>query len=183
MKTVYVAWLRGINVGGNKQVKMELLKKVFVALGFENVRTYIASGNVLFETNTLQTDTLVARIEDALIKNCGFEIRVMVRTVRELELLVKRNPFKEDQWEIGDKLYACFLEKSITDAQKKNLELLQTEVDTLEMFDTDVLLFARKNKGKSLISTNLLEKKLKMAGTMRDWNTVKKMVELGSVLS
>src|SRR4051812_4331032 len=93
----YVALLRGINVGGHKPVKMEGLKKSFEAVGFEKVKTVLASGNVLFETEVADEEVLVAQIGARLKKDLGHEVGVLVRSMEEIQSLVERNPFKKIQ--------------------------------------------------------------------------------------
>jgi uncharacterized protein (DUF1697 family) len=87
----YVALLRGINVG--RPTKMEDLREVFESLGYDGVRTVLASGNVIFETRKTAVGTLMRRIEDALEKAFGYRITVVVRPLAELERLRKKNPF------------------------------------------------------------------------------------------
>ena len=90
----YVAFLRGINVSGQKIIKMENLREMFSSFGFKNVTTYIQSGNVLFETAKTNAQTLTKKIESGLQKALGYDVTVLVRTVDEMVEIVKRNPFK-----------------------------------------------------------------------------------------
>lgn len=92
--TTYVAFLRGINVGGNKMVKMEALRKAFESAGFDDVKTLLNSGNVLFETATTNTEALAQRIGEALKKTFGFEIGVIIRSVEEVRRLAHTDPFR-----------------------------------------------------------------------------------------
>src|SRR4051794_34349410 len=93
--TKFVALLRGINVGGNKMVKMDDLKKWFAALGFKNVKTILNSGNVLFESADDDEDAVVKNIADKLKTQLGHEIGVQVRSIEEIQKLADRNPFKK----------------------------------------------------------------------------------------
>ncbi len=104
---MYVAFLRGINVGG-KTVKMDILKKSFEEIGFANVRTLLASGNVLFESETSDEPVLVRQIESKLREVFGFEIIVQIRTKEYLHELILANPFKEGG-SVDVKLYVSFL--------------------------------------------------------------------------
>src|SRR4051812_15074952 len=89
----YVALLRGVNVGGNTKVNMAELRAVCERLGFENVKTYINSGNVVFETGKANTDKLAVQIHDAILSEFGIDTSVMVRTAAELQQVVANNPF------------------------------------------------------------------------------------------
>src|SRR4051812_37561516 len=98
--TKYLAFLRGINVGGNQIVKMPELKKVLEKLGYKNVKTFLASGNVAFETAKEdfakdKTAVLVSLLEQELKKKFGFEILVILRTHQEIQKIIKADPFKD----------------------------------------------------------------------------------------
>ena len=90
----YVAFLRGINVGGRGILKMKDLARMFVSAGCENVRTTIQSGNVIFEARAKNADTLHRKVEKRLRDHLGMEVKVLLRTVREVENLAKLDPFK-----------------------------------------------------------------------------------------
>jgi uncharacterized protein (DUF1697 family) len=109
----YVALLRGINVGGHKRVSMERLKKAIEALGFRNVKTLLASGNVLFDAPARARAALAARIERQLAKTLGHEIGVLLRTREELAALARLNPFRSIRVTPRTRLFVTFLpEKS-----------------------------------------------------------------------
>src|SRR5437773_6771078 len=93
--TRYVAFLRGINVGGRKLIKMEALALMFRSAGLKNVRTHIASGNVIFASASANKAALTRKIEKALARELGYEVPVILRTLAELESLARRNPFKK----------------------------------------------------------------------------------------
>jgi uncharacterized protein (DUF1697 family) len=92
---IYVALLRGINVGGHKLIKMKELARIFADAGFKNVRTYVASGNVIFESGSANRAALTRKIEKALQKALGYDVTVVLRTLSEIESIVNRNPFKK----------------------------------------------------------------------------------------
>src|SRR2546423_3593288 len=91
----YVGLLRGINVGGNRLIKMEALAKVFDAAGWRNVRTYVQSGNVIFDCGETDPRTLAKKIERKLAKAFGHEITVVVLELASLASMAQRNPFKK----------------------------------------------------------------------------------------
>src|SRR2546428_8366057 len=93
----YVAFLRGINVGGKKLIKMEELSRAFGSLGFKHVRTFIASGNVLFEAAETDADVLARKIEKKVLKSFDEHVTVILQTVAELEKIVRRNPFRSEE--------------------------------------------------------------------------------------
>jgi uncharacterized protein (DUF1697 family) len=103
----YVAFLRGINVGGKNKVEMRTLHEMCAALGYENVVTYINSGNVIFETNETDDNALAAEIERAIQIEFSLDIKVMARTIDEIRNIVKNNPF-DRQFENDKNLHFCF---------------------------------------------------------------------------
>src|SRR5438552_19199303 len=107
--TKYIAFLRGINVSGQKLIKMEDLSRMFAEFGFHNVKTYIQSGNVIFETAEPNPDTLTEKIEQGLHESLGYEVTVILRTFLEVEDLVKRDPFKGTKADGNAKMYVTFL--------------------------------------------------------------------------
>src|ERR1700722_15591899 len=94
--TTYVAMLRGINVSGHKIIKMERLREAFAELGFKNVRTYVQSGNVVFETEDAAAG-LSAKIEKKILKDFGFDVPTLTKWGTEMAEIVKRNPLVKDK--------------------------------------------------------------------------------------
>lgn len=174
----YIAFLRGINVGGNAIIKMDALAKVFSSLKFKNVRTFIASGNVLFEAAESDAKTLEAKIEKAIKKAFNLDVTVMLRTRTELEAIVKRDPFGKKVSDENWKLYVVFLKDEPTAATKKALVGLSGEMETYAVSDREVYCALRKDHPKPTFSGNFIEKHLKVSATARNWNTVKKIVKL-----
>ena len=109
----YVALLRGINVGSHT-VKMADLKILFQSLGFEDVTTYIASGNVLFKNTEKNIENLEKTIEEALKNTYRFTIAVMIRTTEEMEQLVADSPFDEENTTV--KKYVTFLKSELSES-------------------------------------------------------------------
>src|SRR5437899_1250106 len=107
--TKFAAFLRGINVGGNKLIKMDDLKKCFAALGFKNVKTILASGNVLFESSDDDEDALAKKIADKLKAELGHDVGIQIRSIDEIQNLADRNPFKKIKVTPETRLYITFL--------------------------------------------------------------------------
>ena len=105
----YIALLRGINVSGQKIIKMEALKNIFESLKLKNVKTYIQSGNVIFDASEKNSVLLNERIEKHLNKSLGYKVSVMLRTVTELGEIIKLNPYKKIDIDKDIHLYVSFL--------------------------------------------------------------------------
>lgn len=92
-KIKYIALLRGINVGGKNLIKMNDLKQLFKSMDFENVRTYIQSGNVIFESAEKNESTIAKKLERSLLEQFEDDVLVFIRTIPEIEAILKLNPF------------------------------------------------------------------------------------------
>ena len=177
MMTKYVAFLRGVNVVGKNKVKMETLREMFAAHGFENVKTYINSGNVIFETAEADDKKLAAKIEKAIEKEFSLNIRVMVRTIDEIEDIIKNNPF-DGQFENHKDLHVLFLDEELA-AEKR--ELLLSNNNENEMFavrNCEIFCLLRVGFSDSLLGKDYIGKKLKVPTTARNWRTVNKIAAI-----
>jgi uncharacterized protein (DUF1697 family) len=174
----YIALLRGINVSGQKLIKMEELRKIFEDTGFKNVRTYIQSGNVIFDAPKTKNESLAAKIEEHLNKVFGYEVKVVVRTAAEVEEIVKNYPFGKVKDHDNCKIYVSFLEAEPDKNKAKELASLSSDGEMFHIKGVNVYLLCRKNFMDSLISKNIVEKTLKVKSTTRNWNTVNKLLTL-----
>lgn len=172
----YVALLRGINVGGNNMIKMETLRATLVSLGYENVKSYINSGNLFFETAKTDDGKLAKTIHDAIEKEFGFDISVMVRTIPEIEKIVASNPFA-GQFENDKYVHVFFLNDKLTDAQKALLLEQGNENEIFVIFDRHVICMLKIHILDSAVGKGFIDKKLKVAATGRNWRTVNKLLE------
>lgn len=172
----YVAFLRGINVGGKTIVKMEELRKVFFGLGFENVKTYIQSGNVLFETDERNEAKLTAKIKQAVEENF-FKTPVMIRSIQEVADAVKNNPFADEDFE--DKLFhLVFLAEKLSDEKAAMLLSNNSEKEKFAVRNREVYCLLRDGAAGSLLGKKYIDNKLKTPATARNWRTMKKILEL-----
>ena len=178
----YIAFLRGINVGGNKIIKMEELRKEITSLGFEKVETHIQSGNLIFESKEKNQTTLIKQLEDHLLKWKNFEVIVCLRTINELVEVAKIAPFEEGGLEKNPNLryYVTFLKEKPSEEKIKLLLTFQDERLTMKVIGNEIYSVWIKGEDKHPFSNNFIENKLKISATTRDWKVVKKIVELYS---
>ena len=174
--TKYIAFLRAINVGG-RNVKMDRLREIFESLGFSNVETFIASGNVIFETNSKDADKLEKTIEKNLKETLGFEVATFLRTDSELAEIAKHKPFKQFQLDSASALNVAFISDPLDDKEKKSLIALKTDIDDFHVHGREVYWMCLKKQSESKFSNVMLEKMLGMKSTMRGINTIKKMAD------
>lgn len=172
----YVAFLRGINVGGKNKVKMETLRETCASLGFEHVKTYINSGNVIFETAQSDDKALAEKLEKAIEKEFALRIKVMVRALSEIEELVKNNPF-EGQFDNDKNLHVFFLDEELP--EEKRAQLLSNNSENEQYFaaNREIFCLLRVSVLDSLMGKDYIGKKLKVSATARNWRTVNKILE------
>ncbi len=173
----YVAFLRGINVGGKNKIKMETLREVCTSIGFENVKTYINSGNVIFETRKTDDKKLAAKIEKAIEKESGLQIKTIVRSISEIENIVKNNPF-DGQFENDKDLHVFFLDEEISDEKCEMLLSNNNENEIFAVNKHEIFCLLRVSVLDSLMGKDYIAKKLKIPSTARNWRTVKKILEI-----
>lgn len=169
----YIALLRGINVGGNTMIKMTELKAVFAKCGFENIVTYINSGNVAFDGEDVELN-LVARIEQAIEANLGKQIPVMVREQRHIQTILDNNPFA-GQFESHKEMHVLFLKKGMPLDKQQHLLANQTEGESFAALGREIYCHLRLGVANSLLGKGFIEKKLKLEATGRNWRTVQRL--------
>jgi uncharacterized protein (DUF1697 family) len=172
----YVAFLRAINVGGHI-VKMDHLRQLFETLGFSNVETFIASGNVIFDSTSKSTKALERKIESLLAKTLGYRVDTFLRSTSELANIAKYKPFEESELNTdGNTLYVIFTADELSAESKMKLGSFRTEVDDFQANGREVYWLCRTKFSDSKISGAQLERTMGMPGTMRNANTVKRLV-------
>lgn len=173
----YIAFLRGINVSGQKLIKMEVLKTYFQLPGFENIVTYIQSGNVLFDTQETDVIGLGSLIEKQLSTQLGYEVPVVLRDLDEIAAVIEKNPFREQMDIPGKKLYVVFLSGTPEVGLHVSIDAYKNAQEEVIILDSEV--FIRTDGiGNSKLTITLFEKKLGHTATMRNWATVNKVVKL-----
>lgn len=173
---VFVALFSGINVGGNRIVKMAELAAFFGQLGFRDVKTYVQSGNVVFRAEDVDAGTLASKIEAAFEKKWGFHSRIMVRDVDWFRRLVAANPYPEAA-DAPKTLHAYALEREPTSEEIARLAEKCTGPERFEVRRDVLYLHAPDGLGKSVFA-NLIPRVLKVPGTARNWRSVQALLEM-----
>ena len=173
--TRWIALLRAINVGGHT-VKMERLRTLFVDLGFANIATFIASGNVIFEAAASDAQTLERRIEQHLQHSLGYAVATFLRTPAELAAVAQHQPFAPaDLADETNALYVAFLPAPPTAAAHAALLAYRSAVDDFHVHGREVYWLCRTKISDSAFSGARLEKAIGMPATMRNITTVRKL--------
>lgn len=175
----YVAFLRGINVGGNKLIKMADLREVFAGSGCRNVSTYIQSGNVIFEAKEINADAVARKIEKQIQQSLGHEVTVMVLTAAELKACVKGDPFKNIQSDEDAVSFVTFMSAEPIKRPRLPFIIAKENVEVLAIRNrTAFIVCRRKPNGTFGFPNAFLEKELGVAATTRNVRTVMKILEL-----
>ena len=175
-----VCMLRGVNLGGHNQIKMDALRVLCGSLGLKDAQTYAQSGNVVFRTEERNLVRLSERIESAIGKKFGFRPDVVLRSASDLKEIVARNPFAKRLGLDPAKLAVIFFKE--TPGTEACVNLLQMKADDEEVHTVgrEFYIYFSRGMGKSKLFA-AIGRKLK-AGTARNWNTVTKLLEMANQL-
>ncbi|WP_409344490.1 DUF1697 domain-containing protein [Paenibacillus sp. MBLB4367] len=177
--TIYIALIRGINVGGNKKIKMAELKSSLQAMGLGRVQTYIQSGNALFESEE-EAEPLRRRIEREIHTAFGMTVTVILRTAEELNRLIANCPFAADSLTEGQSIHVTLMTET---ASQKTVDLLSTSErghDEYHVHGQEIYFLFRQSVLDSKLAANL--QKLGDTATSRNWNTIVKLAALAKAM-
>lgn len=174
----HVAFLRAINVSGKNLIKMEDLKKIFESLGFKNVRTYIQSGNVIFESSEKNKDLIIKKSESAIHKHLGNDVLIFLRTASELEEIINKDPFKKIKTAPSTKLYFSFLRKEIINKPKLPYQSAKKDIEIIEIENCDLYCITPEINGRFGFPNNFVEKEFGVSATTRNWKTITKILSI-----
>jgi uncharacterized protein (DUF1697 family) len=170
--TIYIALLRGINVGGNNIIKMQDLRTLLQERGLENVNTYIQSGNIVFRSEK-SAEQVQILIEQEIKNKYGYSIHVIVRTASEWDESMKNCPYPTETLGDGESVHLTLLGKEISKEEIEQLLQFQSDSEECLINDKEVYLYLRKSILDSKISNQL--QKLGIPVTSRNWKTIKKI--------
>jgi uncharacterized protein (DUF1697 family) len=174
--TKHIAFLKAINVGSHT-VKMDHLRNLFEKMGFENVETFIASGNVVFETKFQSVDSIKREIEIELEKSLGYKVATFIRTLKELKEIAEYRPFNES--DLNNKqnyLYIGLLDNQPDKEALKKALALSDKANEFGFDKRELYWLCRKNFSDSGITGKTLEKALGMETTIRNSTTIRKLI-------
>ena len=178
---VLICFLRGVNVGGHAKIKMDALRSLFVALKFEEPRTYVQSGNIVFKTSERNLRRVAGRIKQAITKKFACSPEIMLRTVAELRAVVSINPFARRANIEPGKLHVFFLSAQPAKNAEENLRQLAIRPEELHLIGRELFIYFPNGVGKSKLPWARLDKALETPGTGRNWNSVTKVLEMAEL--
>ncbi|MCU0459460.1 MAG: DUF1697 domain-containing protein [Bacteroidales bacterium] len=178
--TTRIALLRSVNVLGKNMIKMPELALAFEKAGFRNVRTYIQSGNILFETDEESADLLSAKIRELISKKFGLTIQAVVLAPQELADIIAQNPFVKKAGIDLSKQHVTFLDRDTDPEKAEKLLSYHYPPDEIIIGSRAVYVHCPDGYGRTKYHNNFIEKKLEANGTSRNWNTCLKLLEMCS---
>jgi uncharacterized protein (DUF1697 family) len=176
--TAYVALLRGVNVGGHNRIAMPELRQLLDSLGHTDVATHLQSGNAVFRSGRRPTQ-LATEIEAAIAERCGLDVTVFVRSRAELDGVVRANPLPEAAAE-PSKLLVAFLSATPARGRAEALEQEWSGPEQVRGGDGVLYVWYREGVGRSKLTNALLDRRLGVETTSRNWNTVTKLLEMAA---
>jgi uncharacterized protein (DUF1697 family) len=177
---VFIAMLRGINIGPHKRMKMEKLRASCQALGFDKVQTFIQSGNVVFQAAQMSSPVVSKKLEARIVTDFGFSADVIARTQDEMKKIVKNNPFLKDPSLDPAKFHVVFLSEKPQAAALKRLETLTLAPDKLRHSGKEIYFYFPNGVSGSSVWKHPLDRVLSVTSTMRNWNTVNSLYEMAA---
>lgn len=179
---VFVSMLRGVNVGGHNQIKMEALRALYRSLGLRDAQTYIQSGNAIFGADDADSAPLARRIADGIERRFGFRPGVVVRTSSDLRKAVAGNPFPAQAAADPGRLVIVFPDADASQEAKDKALRINVGPEVLRIAGREIYIYYPNGQGRSKLTLPLVEKALGTSGTARNWNTVAKLLDMAERL-
>ena len=173
----YVALLRGVNVGGNTMLKMADLRSAMCDAGFENVVTYINSGNIAFDTRKSAGSTLKKKLEKLIEAKFKKNVPVMIREQREIDAVIAHDPFA-GEYASHKEMHVLFMNDDLPAEKLKQLSEAATDDERFAVKGREIYCHLKAGVAHSILGKGFFEKKLKVSVTGRNWRTVEKLAEL-----
>lgn len=174
----YISMLRGINVSGQKKIRMEELQALYESLNLKKVETYIQSGNVIFDSPKLDALEVSKLIEEEIEQVYNFSLAVFIRTRKDFQRIIQNNPFLTGRKEDIARLYVTFLSQAPTEAAVDELKTPGNDPSEFYIFNKEIYLFCPIGYGTTKLSNNFFERKLAVTATTRNWKTVNRLYDM-----
>jgi uncharacterized protein (DUF1697 family) len=175
---IYISILRGINVGGNRRIKMDALKQLCVRLGFVQVQTYIQSGNIIFQSILIDEIEISEVLKNAIEQEFGFDVPVITLSKIGLQNIIQANPYSKDTTKNSDFFHVTFLAEI---PKSEALELLKSVIPKNEIFEVvqnAIYLYCPNGYSNSKLMNTFIENKLQISATTRNWKTVNELYKI-----
>ncbi len=177
---VFIAMLRGVNVGG-RRIKMDALRKLCPALRLRDACTHLQSGNLVFRADG-EGAAIARRLETAIEREFGFHSDVIVRTTEEIREVISRSPFGARGLE-PSKILVYFLAGEPSAEARTKISRMETSPEELHMHAREVFIYFPNGMARPKLSMAAVDRALQVPGTGRNWNTAVKLLEIAESLS
>jgi uncharacterized protein (DUF1697 family) len=176
----FISMLRGINVSGQKKIRMAELSDLYKSLNLVDVETYVQSGNVVFNSTEGDAAKLSELIEAQIEKVFGYAVPAFIRDASYFQHIIDGNPFLKEKNEDPAKLYVTFLYSVPSESRLSDLAIPTGEAAEFAIGDKEVFLFCPNGYGRTKLSNNFFERKLDVPATTRNWKTVSALYKMAS---
>jgi uncharacterized protein (DUF1697 family) len=175
----YISFLRGVNMAGHNSIRMNDLSELYRDLGFDDPKTYIQSGNVIFSNyEDLSVPDIAIKIEKAIFEKFSYKIAVIIRTPEELRKIISNNPFLcEDNFD-PSRNAVMFLSENPMEAQINKVINIDYTPDKFKITGSEIFIYCPNGFGKTKLYTNFFEKKMGVTGTARNLKTIDTILDL-----
>lgn len=180
MQQVYISFLRAINVGGNNLIKMQQLKLLYQSLHFKNVTSYIQSGNIIFVAPKSNTNLLAAEISKQIKLGFGLDVKVLVLSLNSYKKIINNNPYLKSNYSDIKKIYITYFSNKPNLAGLKEIENLKHTNELISITDNAAYLYYSEGYANTKLNNSVLENKLKVIATTRNWNTSLKILDIAN---
>ena len=178
-KTItYISLLRGINVSGHNKLKMDALKKMYEKFGFKKVKTYLQSGNIIFQNTDCNHNKLDQLISMQIKKDFELQVPVTVLTVDQMERIIKNNPFLKDLTKDISFLHVTFLASQPEDYDNESITSRIAKGEDIVITDSAVYLYCPDGYGKTKLTNSFIESRLKVSATTRNWKSANEILRI-----
>jgi uncharacterized protein (DUF1697 family) len=175
---IFIALLRGINVSGHNMINMNALKTCFQELDYQNVKTYIQSGNIVFQSLMEDTYMIAERIKQKIEKEFGFSVPVLVIPIDYLEKVIYQNPLLNDSIKDPAFFHVTFLYSDQYLPTFDQIESRKKENEAIILQHDVIYLYCQDGYGQTKLTNSLIESKLKVGTTTRNWKTVNELYKI-----
>jgi uncharacterized protein (DUF1697 family) len=181
--TTYISLLRGINVGGKNTIKMDILRELYVNLGFSNVQSYIQSGNIIFNAESIDNQTLENKISTKITKTFELHLPVLVLTIDELKQALTNNPYTTNNLKDPAKIHLTFLSEIPDEALLKKINSDFYLPDKFIYSAKVIYNYCPNGYGNTKLNNTFFEKKLKLTATVRNFKTANELLAIAEEIA
>lgn len=180
---IYISILRGINVTGKKLIKMKDLRELYTSLNFQNITSYIQSGNIIFSHTKEEEAKLQQKISKQIMTIYGFEVPVIVLSIQDLKQIIANNPFTKDMDKNPDFSHITFFSTKPRNVDVERIEAKKRDSEDIVITEKAAYLYCPKGYGKTKLNNSFLENVLKTTATTRNWKTTNKLLYIAEEIN